>query len=135
MYFLYSSMNHYDHTILPDYKQLHLQLVTILYSRPDFKVGIFLRDYIGVMVEKAIECRKRFEYLYVEAFTRKEEAFLSFVEKYGAYNDYEYHDKLTDISFILREVMKAWEKQKVSCDNIEDINWKTEYGKKENPNT
>ena len=109
MHFLHSSMNHYDHTILPDYKQLHLQLVTISHYCPDFKVGIFLRDYIGVMVEEAIECRKRFEDLYVEAFTRNEEAFLLFVEKYGVYNDYEYHDKPTDISFILREVIKAWE--------------------------
>lgn len=109
MHFLHSSMNHYDHTILPDYKQLHLQLVTISHYCPDFKVGIFLRDYIGVMVKEAIECRKRFEDLYVKAFTRNEEAFLSFVEKYGVYNDYEYHDKPTDISFILREVMKAWE--------------------------
>lgn len=122
MHFLYSSMNHYDRTILPDYKQLHLQLVTISHYCPDFKVGIFLRDYIKVMVEEAIECRKRFEDLYVEAFTRNEESFLSFVVKYGVYNDYEYHDKLTDISFILREVMKAWEKQKVSRDKIEDIN-------------
>lgn len=122
MRFLHSSMNHYDHTILPDYKQLHLQLVTIAHYCPDFKVGIFLRDYIGVMVEEAIECRKRFEDLYVEAFTRNEEVFLSFVEKYGVYNDYEYHDKPTDISFILREVMKAWEKKKASCDKIEDIN-------------
>lgn len=109
MHFLHSSMNHYDHTILPDYKQLHLQLVTIAHYCPDFKVGIFLRDYINIMVEEAIECRKRFEDLYVEAFTRNEDVFLSFVEKYGVYNDYEYHDKPTDISFILREVMKAWE--------------------------
>ena len=122
MHFLHSSMNHYDHTILPDYKQLHLQLVTISHYCPDFKVGIFLRDYIGVMVEEAIECRKCFEDLYVEAFIRNEEAFLSFVEKYDVYNDYVYHDKPTDISFILREVMKAWKKQKSNCDKIEEIN-------------
>lgn len=125
LHFLHSSMNHYDHTILPDYKQLHLQLVTIALYCPDFKVGIFLRDYIGVMVEEAIECRKRFEDLYVEAFTRNEEVFLSFVGKYGVYNDYKYHDKPTDIGFILSEVMKAWEKQKASCDKIKDI--KLEY--------
>lgn len=112
LHFLYSSMNHYDNSILPYYKQLHLQLVTIVHYFPEFKVGIFLRDYIKVMVEEAIECRKRFADLYVEAFTRNEETFLSFVERYGVYNDYEYHDKPTDISFILHEVMNAWERKR-----------------------
>ena len=110
MHFLISSMNHYDHSILPYYKQFYLQLVTLAHYLPDFKVGLFLRDYIKIMVEEAIECRKRFESLYVEAFTRNEEAFLSFVERYGVYQDYEYHDDPTDISFILREAMKAWER-------------------------
>lgn len=111
MHFLYSSMNHYDHTLLPCYKQLHLQLVTLSFCFPDFKVGIFLRDYIKVMVEEAVECRKRFEELYIEAFARHESAFLSFVERYGAYHEYEYHDGITDISFILRDVIKAWKRK------------------------
>lgn len=112
MHFLYSSMNHYDNTILPCYKQLHLQLVVITHYSPDFKVALFLRDYVKVMVEEAIECRKRFECLYLEAFNRKERDFLSFIKEYGAYRDYEYHEEPTDISFILREMMKVWERTK-----------------------
>ena len=110
MHFLYSSMNHYDHSFIPYYKELHCQLIIATYHFPNFKVGIFLRDYIKVMVEEAIECRKRFEDLYIEAFIRNEEASIAFCNKYGFYCDYEYSDKTTDISFILREVMAAWTK-------------------------
>lgn len=111
LHFLYSQMNHYDNTILPYYKELHLQLITIAYYYPQCKFHEFLRDYIKAMVEEAVICRKRFEELYVETFSRYEKEFVSFVDRFGFYSNFEYKDTPTDISFLFNDLMKAWAKQ------------------------
>lgn len=107
MHFLYSQMNHYDHTILPCYKELHLQTIAVAMYFPNNKVAIFLRDYIKQMVEDAVTCRKRLEELFVAMFHERQEDFNSFVDKYGFYADFEYVDQPTDISLILHDMMKA----------------------------
>ena len=107
MHFLYSQMNHYDHTILPCYKELHLQTIAVAMYFPNSKVAIFLRDYIKQMVKDAVTCRKRLEELFVAMFHERQEDFNSFVDKYGFYADFEYVDQPTDISFILHDMMKA----------------------------
>lgn len=107
MHFLYSQMNHYDHTILPDYKELHLQLIVIAYYQPQSKLIGFLKDYIADMVDEAITCRKRLAELFELMILTHKEALKAFFDKYGIYTEYEYIDKPTDISFILEEVMKC----------------------------
>ena len=107
LHFLYSKMNHYDHTILPCYKELHLQTIAIAMYFPKSKVAIFLRDYIKQMVEDAVTCRKRFGELYVVMFHERQQDFVRFIEKYGFYTEFEYVDQPTDISFILHDMMKA----------------------------
>ena len=107
LHFLYSEMNHYDHTILPCYKELHLQTIAVAMYSPKSKVAIFLRDYIKQMVEDAGTCRKRFEELYVVMFHERQQDFVRFIEKYGFYTEFEYVDQPTDISFILHDMMKA----------------------------
>lgn len=107
MHFLYSQMNHYDHTILPDYKELHLQLIVIAYYQPHSKLIEFLKDYIADMVDEAITCRKRLAELFELMILTHKESLKAFFDKYGIYAEYEYVDKPTDISFILEEVMKC----------------------------
>lgn len=107
LHFLYSEMNHYDHTILPCYKELHLQTIVVAMYFPKSKVAIFLRDYIKQMVEDAVTCRKRFEELYVVMFHERQQDFVRFIEKYGFYTEFEYVDQPTDISFIFHDMIKA----------------------------
>lgn len=107
LHFLYSKMNHYDHTILPCYKELHLQTIAVAMNFPKSKVAIFLRDYIKQMVEDAVTCRKRFEELYVVMFHERQQDFVRFIEKNGFYTEFEYVNQPTDISFILHDMMKA----------------------------
>lgn len=107
LHFLYSKMNHYDNTILPCYKELHLQAIAVVMYFPQSKVAIFLRDYIKKMVEDAVTCRKRFEELYVVMFHERQQDFVRFIEKYGFYTEFEYVNQPTDISFILHDMMKA----------------------------
>lgn len=107
LHFLYSKMNHYDNTILPCYKELHLQTIAVVMYFPQSKVAIFLRDYIKQMVEDAVTCRKRFEELYVVMFHERQQDFVRFIEKYGFYTEFEYVNQPTDISFILHDMMKA----------------------------
>ena len=107
LHFLYSKMNHYDNTILPCYKELHLQTIAVVMCFPQSKVAIFLRDYIKQMVEDAVTCRKRFKELYVVMFHERQQDFVRFIEKYGFYTEFEYVNQPTDISFILHDMMKA----------------------------
>lgn len=107
LHFLYSKMNHYDNTILPCYKELHLQTIAVVMYFPQSKVAIFLRDYIKQMVEDAVTCRKSFKELYVVMFHERQQDFVRFIEKYGFYTEFEYVNQPTDISFILHDMMKA----------------------------
>lgn len=105
MHFLYSQMNHYDHTILPDYKELHVQMIVCSSFYPKCKLLSFLKDYIGTMVDEAISCRNRLKDLFVEMFTRHKKDFIDFVERYGLYAEYEYVDKPLNIDFVLRDIL------------------------------
>lgn len=111
MHFLYSQMNHYDHTILPDYKELHAQITVNSYYIPQCKLLSFLKDHINKMVSEAIFCRKRLEKLFIEMFSRHEKEFFDFIERYGIYAEYEYVDKPLNIDFILRDMLKVTTKK------------------------
>ncbi len=112
MHFLYSQMNHYDHTIIPDYKELYFQMIVGSISKPNCKLLSFLKEYIYKMVSEAILCRKRLEELFIEMYSRHEKEFLDFVKRYGMYEEYEYVDKPLDLGFILRDLLKVMPKNK-----------------------
>ena len=107
MHFLYSQLNHYDHTILPYYKELHLQTIVLAKNYSQSKLLVFLRDTIKQMVEDAVTCRKRLEALYILMFYQRKDDFELFIKKYGLYFDFEYHEQPINLDFILREMIKS----------------------------
>lgn len=107
MHFLYSNMNHYDNTILPDYREFHLQLVVLAAEVPQNTLVVFLRDYIGKMVDDAIACRKRYAELYRLLEKNRPDDVSDFVLKYGVYNLIDYVPRALDIGFLLRDMMKG----------------------------
>lgn len=112
LHFIYSNLQHYDHTIIPDYRELQLQMVRLAYYYPKNTLFIFMKDYITKMVDEAITCRKRFaELFYLVAKMRSSET-LSFIERYGVYQDVDYTPTTLDISFLLNDVFKSLEKRK-----------------------
>lgn len=111
LHFLYSSMNHYDNTIIPYYKELHLQMIILAYYFPQNTLFVFMRDYIKEMVEEAITCRTRFADLFMLLAKERSTETFAFIEQYGLYRDIEYKPKPVDIGFLLKDIMKVYEKQ------------------------
>lgn len=107
MHCLYSQLKHYDDTLIPRYRELHLQLITTAYYFPKSKFAAFLRDYIQQMVDDAITIRKRLEHFFVLMHDQREADFDAFVDKYGFYYEFRYEPKPIDIGFILHDIMKA----------------------------
>lgn len=112
LHFLYSSMNHYDNTITPYYKELHLQMIMLTHYFPQNTLFVFMRDYIKEMVEEAITCRTRFADLFMLLAKERSTETVAFIEQYGLYGDIEYKPKPVDIGFLLKDIMKVYEKQK-----------------------
>ena len=100
-------MRHYDYTIIPDYKELYVQILVLSFYFPKSDFFSFLKRHLNTMVSEAITCRKRLEYLFIEIFQRHKEDFLDFVNEYGFYAEFEYVDKPLNIGFIIRDLMKA----------------------------
>lgn len=107
LHFLYSSMNHYDNTIIPDYKELHMQMIVLAYYFPQNTLFVFMRDYIKNMVDEAIECRKIFAELFMLLVKEHSTETRAFIEEYGLYSDIEYKPQPIDIGFIFKDIMKA----------------------------
>ena len=107
LHFLYSSMNHYDNTILPDYKELHMQMIVLAHYFPQNTLFVFMRDYIKQMVDEAIECRKIFAELFMLLVKERSTETHAFIEEYGLYRDIEYKPQPIDIGFIFKDIMKA----------------------------
>lgn len=107
LHFLYSNMNHYDNTIIPYYRELHMQMVLLTYYFPKNTLFVFLMDYIKKMVEEAITCRKRFSELFILLTKNRTKETTDFIQKYGLYQDICYTPKTIDISFLLNDIMKA----------------------------
>ena len=107
LHFLYSSMNHYDNTILPDYKELHMQMIVLAHYFPQNTLFVFMRDYIKNMVDEAIECRKIFAELFMLLVKERSTETHAFIEEYGLYRDIEYKPQPIDIGFIFKDIMKA----------------------------
>lgn len=110
LHFLYSNMNHYDNTIIPDYKELHLQMIMLAYDFPQNTLFVFMRDYIKQMVDEAIICRTRFADLFMLLVNERSTETLAFIEQYGLYRDIEYKPQPVDIGFLLKDIMKAYQK-------------------------
>lgn len=111
LHFLYCNMIHYDNTIIPYYKELHLQMIMLTYYFPQNTLFVFMRDYIKEMVEEAITCRTRFADLFMLLAKERSTETFAFVEQYGLYRDIEYKPKPVDIGFLLKDIMKVYEKQ------------------------
>ena len=107
MHFLYSQLNHNDHTILLYYKELHLQTIVLAKNYSQIKLLVFLRDIIKQMVEDAATCRKRLEALYILMFYQRKDDFELFIKKYGLYFGFKYHEQPINLDFILREMIKS----------------------------
>lgn len=101
-------MNHYDNTIIPDYKELHLQMIMLAYYFPQNTLFVFMRDYIKQMVDEAITCRTRFADLFMLLVNERSTETLAFIEQYGLYRDIEYKPQPVDIGFLLKDIMKAY---------------------------
>ena len=108
LHFLYSNMNHYDNTIIPDYKELHLQMIILASNCPQNTLLVFMRDYIKQMVDEAITCRTRFADLFMLLAKERSTETLAFIEQYGLYRDIEYKPQPVDIGFLLKDIMKAY---------------------------
>ena len=106
LHYIYSSLNHYDNTLIPSYREFHAQMIFLADKRKECKVIVFMRDYISKMVDEAIECRIRLEKLYELMQNSRSDGFNAFVKEYGIYKNYKYVDKPLDISFIFRDLMK-----------------------------
>ena len=111
LHFLYSSMNHYDHTILPDYKELHIQMIMLAHYFPQNTLFVFMRDYIKIMVDEAITCRIRFADLFILLAKERTTETLAFIDQYGLYRDIEYKPQPVDIGFLIKDIMKAYQKK------------------------
>ena len=107
LHFLYSSMNHYDNTIIPDYKELHMQMIVLAYYFPQNTLFVFMRDYIKNMVDEAIECRTIFTGLFMLLVEERSAETRTFIDEYGLYRDIEYKPQPIDIGFIFKDIMKA----------------------------
>lgn len=110
LHFLYSNMNHYDNTIIPDYKELHLQMIMLAYNFPQNTLFVFMRDYIKQMVDEAITCRTRFADLFMLLAKERSTETLAFIEQYGLYRDIKYKPQPVDIGFLLKDILKAYQK-------------------------
>lgn len=104
-------MNHYDNTIIPCYKELHLQMIMLTYYFPQNTLFVFMRDYIKEMVEEAITCRTRFADLFMLLAKERSTETFAFIEQYGLYRDIDYNPEPVDIGFLLKDIMKVYEKQ------------------------
>ena len=111
LHFLYSSMNHYDNTIIPYYKELHLQMIILAYYFSQNTLFVFMRDYIKEMVEEAITCLTRFADLFMLLAKERSTETFAFIEQYGLYRDIEYKPEPVDIGFLLKDIMKVYEKK------------------------
>lgn len=118
LHFLYSSMNHYDNTIIPYYKELHLQMIILAYYFSQNTLFVFMRDYIKEMVEEAITCRTRFADLFMLLAKERSTEALAFIEQYGLYRDIEYKPEPVDIGFLLKDIMKVNEKQIMNSSQV-----------------
>ena len=115
LHFLYCQMNHYDSTIIPRYKELHLQMIFAAHYNSESSLLAFMKDYVRKMVDEAVICRKRMAKLYVATFHHDEVGFIVFIDKYGFYSGFKYTDTPTDIGYLLHDVMKATSNSNKKC--------------------
>lgn len=95
-------MNHYDNTIIPDYTELHLQMIMLAYYFPQNTLFEFMRDCINKMVDEAITCHKRFTDLFLLLAKERSTDTLAFIDEYGLYRNIEYKSQTIDIGFLIK---------------------------------
>ena len=76
-------------------------------NSPQNTLVVFLREYIGKMVDDAIACRKRYAELYRLLEKTRPDDTADFVLKYGIYRFIDYVPTTLDIGFLLRDMMKG----------------------------
>lgn len=107
LHFIYSGMNHYDNTIIPNYRELHMQMLILANNYPGNSLYVFMKDHITKMVEEAIFFRERLTDLFLLLASERSTETSEFIEKYGIYKGLYYKPKTIDISFIFNDIMKA----------------------------
>lgn len=106
LFFLTNQFLHYDNTYLPLFAR---NCITLRVLKNYFKDAKFLaRVHRGLdeVYHEAERVRKRLSYLYIESSKRDSKAFDAFTHSYGFYHNYEFHQPITDIGFILKAAMQ-----------------------------
>lgn len=108
LHFIYSGMNHYDNTIIPNYRELHLQMLILANNYPSNSLYGFMKDHITKMVDEAISYRERLTDLFLLLAKERSSETLEFIDRYGLYSGLFYKPKTIDIGFIINDIMKAY---------------------------
>lgn len=106
LFYLMNQFLHYDNTYLPLFAR---NCITLSVLRNYFKDSKFLaRVHQGLddIYHEAVRVRKRLATLYIESSIRDTKAFNSFTHSYGFYHNYEFHQPVTDIGFIIKAAMQ-----------------------------
>lgn len=106
LFFIGNQFLHYDKTYLPLFAR---NCITLSVLQMYFKEAHFLaRVHSGfnAVYDEAKRVRTRLADLYKATYARDAVAFDAFVQRYGFYHNYEFHEPVTDIGFILEAAMR-----------------------------
>jgi len=106
LFFLYNQFLHYDKTYLPQIAKGGITISTLCLYYPQCKLLISFKEGMNAVYEEAVRVRKRLADLYVDTFSENQDEFTEFVRNYGFYDDFEYREVVTDISYIIEAALK-----------------------------
>lgn len=106
LFFLHNQFLHYDKTYLPLFAKNGITLAMLCVYYPHCKMMARYKDGFTAVYEEAVRVRKRLADLYVDTFYEEREEFSKFIHEYGPYVNFEYHEVVTDLSFMLEAIMK-----------------------------
>lgn len=106
LFFLCNQILHYDLTYLPIFRMNAMNVSLIAKIKGDSKVLKAISKQFKGVLEEAIRVRKRLEELYIIAYSRDNDGFLKFSDKYGLISNYEYQEDVVDISKNLLQLME-----------------------------
>ena len=106
LFFLHNQFLHYDKTYLPQIAKGGITISALCLYYPQSRMLKSLKDGMNAVYEEAVRVRKRLADLYVDTFYENHDEFMAFVQNYGYYEDFEYREVVTDISYIIEAAMK-----------------------------
>lgn len=107
LFFIMNQFLHYDKTYLPLFARNGLTASALQIYYPKSKMVARIQTGFKAVYEEAVRIRKRLADLYVMTFEQNQKAFNEFSDKYGFYRNFEYHEVITDISFIIEAALKC----------------------------